>query len=99
MSFAGGVMTIDYSWIKNRISKENIGSHDADNRFLLEDVERQISKYLHERPDITLLGVCYDDAVENYDCYPLVYEDKNGNRFYTHWDVNAFLEYAKKKKE
>lgn len=29
----------DYSFVKCRIAKENIGEHDADNHFLVEDHE------------------------------------------------------------
>ena len=33
-----------------------------------------------------------DESEENYGCYPLVYEDENGDRFYTHCDIKGIEE-------
>lgn len=86
---------ISAEWLfrENRIAKENIGQHDADNRFLSKDIQIQLSTWRGSHPDCTPIGICYDKETENYGCYPMVYEDKNGNRFYTHCDIKSVEDY------
>lgn len=85
---------VDYSFLENRISKENIGEHDEDNRFLMERFNSQIERYLEDRPGCTLIGVCYEEPHPSYKgYYPIVYEDENGNRFWTHWCIDTAKEY------
>lgn len=83
----------DFYFIDNRIASENIGEHDGDNRFLLESVRNMMKSWKEEHEDCTPIGVCYDDSTKKYDCYPMVYEDQNGNRFYTHIPVDTIKEY------
>ena len=94
-------MSLDEEWSfrKNKIAKENIGEHDADNRFLLEDTYRQLRRWKSTHEGCVPVGVCYDQETENYGCYPLVYEDENGNRFYTHCDIKSVEEYIELEKE
>lgn len=83
----------DFSFIKSKISVENIGEHDADNRFLVEDIHNQMKYWRELHPDCVPVGVCYDESMNKYGFFPMVYEDKNGNRFYTHIDVSTIKEY------
>lgn len=83
----------EFYFIDGKIAFENIGEHDADNRFLLEDIHQQMRKWRDEHPDCTPIGVCYDERVEKCGFRPMVYEDKNGNRFYTHIDIPTIKEY------
>lgn len=83
----------DFYFIDNRIASENIGEHDGDNRFLLESVPDMMKSWKKEHEDCTPIGVCYDDSTKKYDYYPMVYEDQNGNRFYTHIPVDTIKEY------
>lgn len=83
----------DFYFIDNRIASENIGEHDGDNRFLLESVQDMMKSWNKEHEGCTPIGVCYDDSTKKYDCYPMVYEDQNGNRFYTHIPVDTIKEY------
>ena len=85
----------DYSFVKCRIAKENIGEHDADNRFLMEDFEHQLDKWHEDHEGCTIIGICYDDPHPYY-CgyYPMVYEDEHGNRFWTHWCLGTYQEYV-----
>ena len=85
----------DYSFVDCRISKENIGEHDADNRFMMEPFERQMDAWKAEHPGCTPIGICYDDEVSSYGCYPMVFEDANGNRYYTHWDIKTYQDYKR----
>lgn len=83
-----------YDFVECSISKENIGSHDADNTFLLEPLNRQIDVWQEAHPDCTLVGVCYEEPhpeIKGY--FPMVFEDIDGNRFYTHWCVGTYKEY------
>ena len=85
---------VDYSFIDCHIAKENIGTHDFDNRFVAEPMARQIEYWQEEHPGCTIIGMCYDEETKKYGgYYPMVYEDENGFRYYTHWDVKTYLEY------
>lgn len=85
----------EYAFINCRIAKENIGEHDADNRFLMEGVENQIRRWKETHEGCTLIGICYEDPHPCYrGYYPMVYEDETGSRFWTHWDVDTFCEYV-----
>ena len=88
-------METDYSFVENHIAIENIGTHDFDNSWLGEDFPKQISAWKKINPDCTIIGICYDDKVAMYNKQyrPLVYEDENGDRFYTHWNVEMYKEY------
>ena len=79
----------EWSFRENRIARENIGEHDADNRFLLDDIHRHLTHWKNTHEGCTPIGICYDEEEENYGCYPMVFEDENGNRFYTHCDIKA----------
>lgn len=83
----------EWSFRENRIARENLGEHDADNRFLLEDIHRQLTHWKNNHEDCIPIGICYDEEEENYGCYPMVFEDKDGNRFYTHCDIKTVEEY------
>lgn len=89
----------EWSFRENRIARENIGEHDADNRFLLEDIHRQLTHWKSDHEDCTPIGICYDDEEENYGCYPMVFEDKYGNRFYTHVNIKTIEEYIELEEE
>lgn len=85
----------DYNFIECHIAKSNIGEHDSDNRFLLEGIDKQIDSWQEEHPGCTLVGVCYEyphPSCKGY--YPIVYEDENGNRFWTHWCVDNYKEFC-----
>ena len=84
----------DYSFIECRISKENIGEHEMDNSFLAEPLQDQIGT-LKKKLNCQPIGICYELPYPNMRCpyYPLVCEDKDGNRFWVHWDVDTFKEY------
>lgn len=82
----------EWSFRENRIAPENIGEHDGNNRFLLEDYSRQLTHWKNDHEGCTPIGICYDESEENYGCYPLVYEDENGDRFYTHCDIKGIEE-------
>lgn len=84
---------VDYSFIDCRISVENIGEHDGDNRFIMEDMPNQIPRWYEDHEGCTIVGICYEDPHPYYKgFYPMVYEDQNGDRFYTHWNVDEFKE-------
>lgn len=89
----------DFYFIDNRIASENIGDHDGDNRFLLESVRDMMSSWKKEHEDCTPIGVCYDYSTKKYNCYPMVYEDQNGNRFYTHIPIDTIKEYIRLESE
>lgn len=94
-------MSLKEEWLfrENKIARENIGEHDADNRFLMETPHRQLRVWKREREDCTPIGICYDKEEENYGCYPMVFEDKDGNRFYTHFDIKTIEEYIELEEE
>ena len=94
-------MSLKEEWLfrENRIARENIGEHDADNRFLLEDIHRQLTHWKSNHEDCTPIGICYDEEEEKYGCYPMVFEDKNGNRFYTHVNIKTIEEYIELEEE
>ena len=83
----------EWSFRENRIARENIGEHDADNRFLMEPVHWQLKTWKRNHEDCIPIGICYDEEEENYGCYPMVFEDRDGNRFYTHVDIKTIEEY------
>ena len=84
----------DYSFTECHIAKENIGEHDGDNRFLMVSFDKQIEKWHEDHQGCTLIGICYEDPHPFYDGYfPMVYEDEDGNRFWTHWCVKTLEEY------
>jgi len=85
----------EWSFRTNRIARENIGTHDADNRFLSKDIQIQLSTWRGTHQGCTPIGICYDESEENYGCYPMVYEDESGNRFYTHCDIKSVEDYIK----
>ena len=88
-------MKIDYSFVENRIAIENIGKHDPNNIWINEDFPKQIQAWKELNPNCTIIGICYDDSIAKYNerYRPMVYEDENGDRFYTHWDVETYKEY------
>ena len=87
-------MPNDYLFLENKISVENIGEHDGDNRFMMEPLQNQLRWWQGEHPDCTMIGVCYEDEHPIYHgFYPVVYEDQDGNRFWTHWDISSIKEY------
>ena len=89
-------MNKDYLFIENHISKENIGEHDADNFFLCEEVKNQVKAWQERHEGCTLIGVCYEEPHPRYHgFYAVVYEDENGNRFWTHWNIDEVKEYMK----
>ena len=69
----------EWSFRANRIARENIGTHDADNRFLSKDIQIQLSTWRGTHQGCTPIGICYDESEENYGCYPMVYEDEAEN--------------------
>ena len=84
----------DYLFLENKISVDSIGEHDADNRFMIEDCVHQMDAWKEDHPGCTMIGVFYAD--EHPNCrgfYPFVYEDENGDRFWTHWDLLTIQEY------
>ncbi len=83
----------EWSFRENRIDSKNIGEHDADNRFLMESPYHQLKAWKEEHEDCTPIGICYDEEEKSYGCYPMVFEDKDGNRFYTHVDIKTIEEY------
>lgn len=86
---------VDYTFVDCHISKDNIGEHDFDNSFCAENMEHQIEKFYETHEGCTIVGICYEDPHPYYKgYYPLVFEDENGNRFYTHWNVGTFKEYV-----
>lgn len=84
-----------YYFINNKIAYENIGEHDADNRFILQTLYNQMSTWQAEHPGCTPIGVCYDEREEKNGFRPMVYEDEHGDRFYTHIDIASIEEYIK----
>lgn len=100
MNGIGKYMSLDEEWSfrKNKIARENIGEHDGDNRFLLSDIHRQLRHWKNSHENCTPIGICYDEEEENYGCYPMVFEDENGNRFYTHCDIKTIEEYIELEK-
>ena len=89
----------EWAFRENHIAKENIGEHDADNRFLTEGIHRQLTHWKNTHEDCTPIGICYDEEMENYGCYPMVFEDEDGNRFYTHVDIKTVEEYIELEEE
>jgi len=90
-------MTVTEQWkpiLDSHINISNIGEHDADNRFIVGDVEKWMSKWQEDHEGCVIIGICYDESIKKYETYyPMVYEDENGNRFYTHIDVEFLKEY------
>ena len=83
-----------YAFIENRIAKENIGEHDGDNRFICEGVEHMMDAWQQDHEGCTPIGVCYEDPHPwSRGYYPMVYEDENGNRYYTHINIEYIHEY------
>ena len=71
--------------LENRIAADFIGEHDPNNRFLAEDTRNWMKEWKFDHEGCTPIGICYDPCVAKYGCYhPMVYEDENGDRFYTH---------------
>lgn len=89
----------EWSFRENKISRYNLGEHDGDNRFLVESIYNQLRAWKESHEDCTPIGICYDAEEEKYGCYPMVFEDKNGNRFYTHVDIKTVEEYIKLEEE
>lgn len=84
----------EFYFIDNRIAIENIGEHDADNRFLMESIYNQMDEWRAQHDnECTPIGVCYDETMEKDGFYPIVFEDRDGNRFYTHIDIATIKEY------
>lgn len=94
-------MSLKEEWLfrENKIARENIGEHDADNRFLMEPVYWQLRTWKSSHEDCIPIGICYDEEEENYGCYPMVFEDKDGNRFYTHVNIKTIEEYIELEEE
>lgn len=90
----------DFFFIDNKIAIENIGEHDADNRFMGERITIQMKVWKSTHPDCIPIGVCYDPSIEKYDgFFPMVFENRNGERFYTHIDIATIKEYIEFEKE
>jgi hypothetical protein len=84
----------DYSFVDCHIAKENIGEHEPYNGWINAPMPKQIEEWQRCFPDCTPIGICYDDSEAKYDRYrPMVFEDADGHRFYTHWDVTTYEEY------
>lgn len=82
-----------YEFIECHVAKDNIGEHDGDNRFLLESIEKQLESWQKDHEDCIPIGICYEDEHPRFKgFYPMVFEDKDGNRYWTHWDVTTFKE-------
>lgn len=81
-----------YAFVECKIAKENIGEHEMDNRFLMYSIKDSIDE-LKKQFDCEPIGICYEMPSHNKGYYPLVCEDKDGNRFWVHWDVDTFKEY------
>jgi hypothetical protein len=82
----------DLSFLDFRVCKECIGIHEDDNSFLLErgainQLNRLIKFYSNIYGTIMFIGICNDNiTIADYDTdyYPLVFEDKYGERHYIH---------------
>lgn len=85
----------EWYFINNRINIENIGEHDGDNRFMLEDTPNQLKAWKENHEGCTPIGICYDKNIEKYGCFPMVFEDENGNRAYVHVDIKSVEDYIK----
>lgn len=83
----------DYDFFNCRISKENIGEHDYDNRFLIDNIDDQLETWKEQHEGCTPIGICYELPSRYHGYYPMVYEDENGNRYWTHWNVDITKEY------
>ena len=84
----------DFYFIDNRISIENEGEHDGDNRFLCEGIENMMNVFYETHPGCTPIGICYEDEHSIYrGFFPMVFEDEDGNRFYDHIDILSIKEY------
>ena len=82
-----------YEFIECHVAKDNIGEHDGDNRFLLESIEKRFESWQKDHEGCTPIGICYEDEHPRFKgFYPMVFEDKAGNRYWTHWDVATFKE-------
>lgn len=90
----------DFYFLDNKIHKENIGEHDGDNRFLCEGIENLMTMWKETHEGCTPIGICYEFPHEYcHGFYPMVYEDENGDRFWTHIDVWTIKEYMELENE
>lgn len=91
------IYTGKYEFLNNSLSKEYVqwNNHDGDNRFLLEDPLHHVDAWQREHEGCTLIGVCYEenDYTDNAYFHPVIYEDENGNRYWTHFDIETLKEY------
>ena len=83
----------DLSFMNNNIYLDNIGIHEGDNTFLLENtsIEQLVSLIITFNKiykKIVLIGICMDENAlisdEEYEYRPLVFEDYLFNRHFIH---------------
>ena len=90
----------DLGWIKNYTSylpysELPNGDYLKKGYFLLEDILHHVDAWQREHEGCTLIGVCYEenDYTDNDYFHPVIYEDENGNRYWTHFDIETLKEY------
>jgi|WetSurMetagenome_2_1015567.scaffolds.fasta_scaffold01346_17 hypothetical protein len=88
----------DFSFMNENVYLDNIGMHEGDNIFLLENtaIEQLVSfiiRFNKIYKKIVLIGICMDDMALEYDEYrPLVFEDSLCNRHYIHIPYSKWKE-------
>lgn len=88
-----------FDFLDIRISAENIGHREMNNRFLMRDTPiQQLDMLLYDYEDYIPVGVCIDeDYLKEYGdkYYPVVLENNDGDRIWIHCPYSSW----KKSKE
>ena len=76
---------LDFSFMDKHVDLLNIGQHDYDKGFVLgEFMCWQFPTWQRNHPGCTPIGICKESTNCEGLFFAMVYEDKDGNRYYTH---------------
>lgn len=76
----------DYSFLEHHVDISNLGEHDSDNSFLFSDfLIWQFPSWKKNHEDCIPIGIC-SESTNGPDGWfvAMVFEDAQGNRYYTH---------------
>ena len=77
--------TFDFSFLDKHVDIYNLGQHDMDNSFIFTDfIVWQLPAWQARHEGCTPIGICKESTNGGGAYIAMVFEDEDGNRYYTH---------------
>ena len=77
--------TFDFSFLDKHVDIYNLGQHDLDNSFIFTDfIVWQFPVWQAHHEGCVPIGICEESTDGNGAYIAMVFEDEDGNRYYTH---------------